>query len=512
MLDDRGIRRAIRIEPDILVPLGLQFNARVHTPKGCGSVMGVHDASLYVLLDANRECEQVTGFLLKEIEEDPTQIQPVEECAPAATRGVEHRVKQVVFSCQCFSAVMQGRNGPCPVLALANALLLAGRLKLNQSSADRISAAELQNALAAYLWTKPALPTFLHSPSELTNPSSGNTTLPTIASVAADAARLEEMRRSLLGKDPDEGKAQEVLAHMYDGLDVDPIFANEESFVGDNAVLLFALAGVRLLHGWVLPRDGPFAPLHELSFNQLTDLVASVTSPVGASAAEAPPEKSAEDQELQRMAAAFYEETSVHQMTEAGLRALEEAVDEREVVVLFRRNHFFTLTKLNGRLLALCSDENFVDKSTFVFSRLDNIAEDGNFTDGEGVDTDPLLSYIQACTGSEFSEESIYLCRGKLQAKAVADSLPIESVTHEQVLRQLKDEKEAAARGPKAERTGGEMHTAAVDAADEMTLLGEKVKQFCDVFPDVGEEAAINKILDCQGSLERAVQAQLEQL
>ncbi|EPY26850.1 hypothetical protein STCU_00032 [Strigomonas culicis] len=509
MIDDEGITHVLHIDCETLEPLGFQFNARVRTSKGTGSVIGVQGEDLYVLLDVNCAHETVTGFPLADIAGDPAMVRLIDECAPAATRGVEHRVKQVVFSCQCMSVVMQGRNGPCPVLALANALLLGGKLKLKQTHANYISAAELQNALADYLWTAPELPRFLPLDSSDATESPRDSTLPTIASVVHDAARLSERRDFLLGTSPAGDRAQHVLARMYEGLDVDPVFASEESFVGDNAVLLFALAGVRLLHGWVIPAESPYAPLRELSFNQLVDLVASAASPVGGPSDGLPATSSA-DMAQQQLAASFYDLTSAHQMTEAGLRALEAAVGEREVVVLFRRNHFFTLTKLNGRLLALCSDENFADKSTFVFSRLDSISEDGNFTDGEGIDTDPLLSYIQACTGSEFSEECIQLCRSKLQAKAVAQDLPIDSVTHQEVLLQLQHEKEAT-RCTALPNTGVECIPAPEPEVDDRAALEEKVKEFCDVFPYVGEDTAMELLLACEGNLQRAVQLQLEQ-
>lgn len=70
---------------------------------------------------------------------------------------------------------------------------------------------------------------------------------------------------------------------------------------------------------------------------------------------------------------------------------------------------------MHGRLLTLCSNENFVDKPSFVFSVLDTkLLEENGFADGDGNDVNSVLSYVQANVGNMFTEKEIHAAHAEI--------------------------------------------------------------------------------------------------
>ena len=64
------------------------------------------------------------------------------------------------------------------------------------------------------------------------------------------------------------------------------------------------------------------------------------------------------------------------QMTYSGLFALQEAVPENTISILFRNNHFHTLYRRNNHLYLLATDEGFLGQKA-VWEVIENI--DGSF-------------------------------------------------------------------------------------------------------------------------------------
>nr|XP_051677916.1 ubiquitin carboxyl-terminal hydrolase MINDY-2 isoform X4 [Oryctolagus cuniculus] len=71
------------------------------------------------------------------------------------------------------------------------------------------------------------------------------------------------------------------------------------------------------------------------------------------------------------------------QLTYHGLCELTSTVQEGELCVFFRNNHFSTMTKYKGQLYLLVTDQGFLTEEKIVWESLHNVDGDGNFCDSE---------------------------------------------------------------------------------------------------------------------------------
>ena len=62
-----------------------------------------------------------------------------------------YRLKRIRYFDSPLSIILQSRNGPCPLLAIANALILRGALVLH-SDLGGISHSDLTNLIADYIF------------------------------------------------------------------------------------------------------------------------------------------------------------------------------------------------------------------------------------------------------------------------------------------------------------------------------------------------------------------------
>lgn len=126
--------------------------------------------------------------------------------------GVERRIR----------IVTQNENGPCPLVALTNVLLLRGDLEISPPDRMVIHVDDLVALLGNHLILHPA---------------------PTSADSQDDGAA-------------DQSMALNLLPQLKMGLDVDPRFDSPTSFTPSEAISLFRAFQVPLLHGWCAdPQD-----------------------------------------------------------------------------------------------------------------------------------------------------------------------------------------------------------------------------------------------------------------
>ncbi|XP_051199400.1 uncharacterized protein [Lolium perenne] len=72
-------------------------------------------------------------------------------------------------------------------------------------------------------------------------------------------------------------------------------------------------------------------------------------------------------------------QTTANQLTVYGLFCLQEGLNERELCVFFRNNHFNTMFKYNGSLYLLATDQGFFGQTDLVWQKLDEVNGDGVF-------------------------------------------------------------------------------------------------------------------------------------
>lgn len=199
--------------------------------------------------------------------------------------------------------VMQSINGPCPLIATINVLLLKEKIKL-PTMLEQITA----NQLLTYLGE-------------------------CIMDCVPDDIRNDESAMSNLEHNIND--AMEILPKLKTGLDVNIRFTGITDFEYTPECIIFDLLRIPLYHGWLI--DPSLKELQNAiggqSYNQLVDTI--ITH-----------ETCAEPESLARMylAEEFLERTA-SQLTSYGLTELKSKIKDNEIGILFRNNHFLTLLK-----------------------------------------------------------------------------------------------------------------------------------------------------------------------
>ncbi|KAJ1814592.1 Ubiquitin carboxyl-terminal hydrolase MINDY-2, partial [Coemansia sp. RSA 2599] len=233
--------------------------------------------------------------------------------------------------------VTQNENGPCPLIALANSLVLLGRLSLGRRPS--ISAAELVGVLGEALF--------------------GN------SGVASDD--VDE----ILG----------LLPRLTEGLDVEIRFTDVFGFVEGPATRLFRAFGVPMVHGWVVEEEdevgGIIRERCRGSYSGLVDYVFRVDAESGGRVIGNRGEDMGEDVR-DAVLANMWLESNRTQLTEYGRRRLLDTVEDHGVAVFFRNNHFSTLCKRPDGLFVLCADDGVAGDSRVVWESICDVQQQGN--------------------------------------------------------------------------------------------------------------------------------------
>ncbi|KAJ2586245.1 hypothetical protein IWW49_004130, partial [Coemansia sp. RSA 1797] len=247
--------------------------------------------------------------------------------------------------------VTQNANGPCPLIALTNALQLTGALQI-VGSRRTISGDELTGMLADRLFQ-------------------------------TDAGSVSET---------DVTQTLALLPTLAQGLDVDLRFAHVYDFSDSGPMQLFRAFNVDLVHGWVVDAEqeqkvagvlvGECSNSYEgavefiLAADEVScgQVVAHNICDADVRGADA--ELSEKQLATVRSAIevnAWLEHTAT-QLTSCGLRMLGTMLPTSHVCVLFRNNHFSTLYKRGpGELFLLCTDDAVAGDSRIVWESLRDV-------------------------------------------------------------------------------------------------------------------------------------------
>jgi hypothetical protein len=271
-----------------------------------------------------------------------------------------HPVKRMDFLGRNVGVCLQNENGPCPLLALANVLLLRGALELHKDT-SQVTSAQLIELIANYLLAA--------------NPSREG---------VEEAAALQRQQTLM--------DVLNVLPTLQVGLDVNVRFSSVDKFEFDARISVFDMLDVTLLHGWVVDaKDTELFPvLGPLSYNQAVDRLVRSDEIAECQAESTSSLKELKDkrpsgssssaslavrlQEAERVRQ-FLDDTAA-QLTYAGLLQLHEVVRERELVAFFRNNHFSTMFKIGGQLFLLVTDVGYRSNKAVAWERLDSIDGD----------------------------------------------------------------------------------------------------------------------------------------
>ncbi|XP_029001185.1 ubiquitin carboxyl-terminal hydrolase MINDY-2 isoform X2 [Betta splendens] len=263
-------------------------------------------------------------------------------CAAAKDRVAGqsiYHIKWIKWREENTPIITQNENGPCPLLAIMNVLLLAWKVKMPPMM-EIITAEQLMEYLGDYiLETKPK--------------------------------EISEAQR--LNYEQNMSDAMAVLHKLQTGLDVNVKFTGVRVFEYTPECIVFDLLDIPLYHGWLVDPQ-----MHDIvkavgncSYNQLVEKIISC--------------KQSDNSELagEGIVAEQFLSSTATQLTYHGLCELTSTVQEGELCVFFRNNHFSTMIKFKGQLYLLVTDQGFLTEEKVVWESLHNVDGDGNFCDSE---------------------------------------------------------------------------------------------------------------------------------
>lgn len=252
-----------------------------------------------------------------------------------------YHIKWVNFKNQKVPIITQNENGPCPLLAIMNILLLKKKVTLTQS-VEFITA----NQVMAHL---------------------GNCVLENVPREEAATAQ------SRLNFEQNMQDAMAVMHKLQTGLDVNVRFTGVRDFEYTTECIIFDLLHVSLYHGWLVDpqNQDEVEAVGKCSYNQLVEKI------IGDKTSDKPEEVQ------QALIAEQFLERTASQLTYHGLCELNTQVKDDELAVFFRNNHFTTLYRNKNELFQLVTDQGFLTESNVVWETLGNVEGDCHFVDSE---------------------------------------------------------------------------------------------------------------------------------
>nr|CAB3244513.1 protein FAM63B [Phallusia mammillata] len=255
-----------------------------------------------------------------------------------------YHIKWITWEDSKTPIITQNKNGPCPLLALFNVLLLSKRITLSELL-EMISSRQIMDRL-------------------------GDLILSDMPSDLPDDEKLNYEQNM--------SDAISIFPKLQTGIDVNVQFKTSSSFECTPELLVFDLLRISLYHGWLPdPQDTvAFEAVKSKSYNQVIDQI--ITS------------KDSTDEEVltSGLAAEQFLQSNAAQLTYCGIVNMQETMKDGELAVLFRNNHFSTLYKKNsGELFTLVTDQGFLTKPNIVWETLSNIQGDTHFTDAKFLST-----------------------------------------------------------------------------------------------------------------------------
>ncbi|NXW70979.1 MINY1 hydrolase, partial [Hirundo rustica] len=285
-------------------------------------------------------------------------------------------VKWISWKGERTPVVTQSENGPCPLLAIMNVLLL-------QWKARRARGGGSGEGLGG------VLPKSRGEGSRGWSPASSGCSQVKL-SPQKEVITAEELMAHLGNcilatqpRDTSEGlqlnfqqnisDTMTVLPKLSTGLDVNVRFTGVSDFEYTPECIVFDLLNIPLYHGWLVDPQSPeqVQAVGKLSYNQLVEKIITC--------------KQASDSSLvsEGLAAEQFLESTASQLTFHGLCELTARAREGELGVFFRNNHFSTMIKHKGHLYLLVTDQGFLQEEGVVWESLHSVDGDSCFCDTE---------------------------------------------------------------------------------------------------------------------------------
>ncbi|NWW33432.1 MINY1 hydrolase, partial [Panurus biarmicus] len=277
-------------------------------------------------------------------------------------------VKWISWKGERTPVITQSENGPCPLLAIINILLLQWKASGLGGCSGEASSGCSQVKLPPQKEVITAEELMAHL---------GNCILATQPRDTSEGLQLNFQQNI--------NDTMTVLPKLSTGLDVNVRFTGVSDFEYTPECIVFDLLNIPLYHGWLVDPQSPeqVQAVGKLSYNQLVEKIITC--------------KQASDSSLvsEGLVAEQFLESTASQLTFHGLCELTARAREGELGVFFRNNHFSTMIKHKGHLYLLVTDQGFLQEPGVVWESLHSVDGDSCF-----CDTDFHLSHAPGKEGA----------------------------------------------------------------------------------------------------------------
>lgn len=290
-----------------------------------------------------------------------------QESAASVDMDNVYHVKWIGWNKKKVPIITQNANGPCPMLAIANVLLLRGKMTLDEG-VEIVSSEQLLEYLGKLTLMS------RNYDSGISYSLLGDTMLECVPK------NLDPDRR--LDYEANVSDAVILLPKLQTGIDVNVKFSGVSEFEYTPECIIFDLFNIVLYHGWLVDpqQEEVVKSVDGLSYNQLVEKIIC--------------DKNSSDSTLvsQSLVAHNFLEESASQLTYHGLCELVTMMKENELAIFFRNNHFSTIYKHKDEIFLLVTDQGFLKENSVVWETLNSIDGDGQFVDSEFITAPPKAS------------------------------------------------------------------------------------------------------------------------
>lgn len=234
---------------------------------------------------------------------------------------------------------------------------------------------------------------------------------------------------------------QDLLHHIprfQHGMDVNPNFTDGPcGYEYTSELTAFDMLQVKLVHGWLVDpeQDETCVALGTKTYNEVVEWIIKGNEAAGdidklskeiteLESMDVPDldklgkkkEKLAELEKMSLHASLMnnFLQFSGHQLTQYGLNILHETLNEDELCVFFRNNHFGTLTKHEGLLYLLITDLGYANAPAIIWEKLDVIDGDTELFNSRFERPKPAEAAVK--TGPTLSPEQLMAQSGQNDA------------------------------------------------------------------------------------------------
>jgi len=255
---------------------------------------------------------------------------------------MSYKIRKITFLSNQIPIILQNKNGPCPLIALANVLLLRGSITLPLDKKS-IKNDELYAVVSEHLLQK-----------------------------QSERGIDENFEKNM-------NDCITIFPKLSAGLDVNVKFGSINGFEYTNELIVFDILDIKLVHGWLVSPEAPnYEVITKYSYNKAMETIILMRNILNGSV------DGKEDVDVITKDGAILEswvEENQSQLTYQGIIQLHQLLGEYEPVVLFRNNHFSTIVKYEGRLFTLVTDEGYRRESNVVWEDLTMVDGDSQFFD-----------------------------------------------------------------------------------------------------------------------------------